>query len=139
MIAGGTGITPMYQVCRTLIQILQAADKNKDISSFYLVFANRTPDDILLKTELENFVSKKNFSFKLFFSVDRVSFINYQNWPNTWSGGRGFITEDMLLQNLPKPDENTLILTCGPPILTKNHLLPILNKIGYVNDNIFDF
>jgi len=125
MIAGGTGITPIYQ-------ILQAAHKNKDISSFFLIFANRTTDDILLKNELEDFVKSQNFAFKLYFTVDR-------DWPEDWNGGKGFITQEMLEVNLPAPSQDTLIVTCGPPVMTKNHLLPILLKIGHKNENVFDF
>jgi len=125
MIAGGTGITPIYQ-------LLQAADKNKDVTSFWLVFANRTPKDILLLTELEDFVKRKNFNFKLYFSVDR-------EWTEDWKGGKGFITQEMLESNLPQPGEETLIVTCGPPIMTQNHCLPLLLKIGHKNEFVFDF
>ena len=45
----------------------------------------------------------------------------------------------MLESNLPTPSQDTLIVTCGPPVMTKNHLLPILLKIGHKNENVFDF
>ena len=45
MVAGGTGITPCYQ-------ILQACLKNNDGTDVSLVFGNRTVRDILLKDEL---------------------------------------------------------------------------------------
>jgi NAD(P)H-flavin reductase len=35
MLAGGTGIAPMYQ-------ILQAADANKDVANFILLYSNKT-------------------------------------------------------------------------------------------------
>lgn len=44
-VAGGTGITPCYQV-------IQAGLKNGDGNSFSLIFGSRTVQDILLKDEL---------------------------------------------------------------------------------------
>ena len=47
MIAGGTGITPMYQVAKAL---LQDPEEHTTIS---LIYANVTEEDILLKDELD--------------------------------------------------------------------------------------
>lgn len=42
MVAGGTGITPLYQ-------IIQAITKNGDNVRLTLLYLNRTEDDILLQ------------------------------------------------------------------------------------------
>ena len=47
MIAGGTGITPLYQIIRTVL--LNAGDRTR----LSLLYANRTEADILLRGELE--------------------------------------------------------------------------------------
>lgn len=47
-VAGGSGITPIYQV----IKAAYDADENLPIS---LIFGNKTPDDILLRDELEHY------------------------------------------------------------------------------------
>lgn len=47
MIAGGTGITPMYQVIKA---VLKQAD---DETQLALLYANQSPDDILLFEELQ--------------------------------------------------------------------------------------
>jgi cytochrome-b5 reductase len=44
-VAGGTGITPCYQV-------IQAGLKNNDGTTHSLIFGNRSVSDILLKDEL---------------------------------------------------------------------------------------
>lgn len=46
MVAGGTGITPCYQV-------IQAALNEDDGTSLSLLFGSRTVEDILLKEELD--------------------------------------------------------------------------------------
>jgi hypothetical protein len=45
----------------------------------------------------------------------------------------------MLENNLPMPSDDTIILTCGPSVMTKNHLYPLLIKIGHKSLNIFEF
>lgn len=45
MVAGGTGITPIFQV----IQYCCENEKKEDRPGLYLLFANRTEDDILMK------------------------------------------------------------------------------------------
>lgn len=46
MVAGGTGITPCYQV-------IQAALNGDDGTSLSLIFGCRTVDDLLLKEEMD--------------------------------------------------------------------------------------
>ena len=63
-IAGGTGITPIYQV-------LQAALKNEDNTHHSLVFGNRTVSDILLRDELEALAEAHPDNFdSLYLTVD---------------------------------------------------------------------
>ena len=47
MLAGGTGVTPMYQVVNAILR--DPLDKTE----LSLIFANVTEDDILLRTELD--------------------------------------------------------------------------------------
>ena len=47
MLAGGTGITPMYQVAKALLQ------DPEEYTTISLIYANVTEDDILLKKELD--------------------------------------------------------------------------------------
>lgn len=54
-IAGGSGITPMFQVAQ---EILSNPDDKTQVS---LIFANQTEDDIILRKELDNFAKHDNF------------------------------------------------------------------------------
>ncbi|KAH8097303.1 cytochrome-b5 reductase [Aureococcus anophagefferens] len=47
MVAGGTGITPMLQIARASLR------DDGDATKFALLYANRTPGDILLRAELD--------------------------------------------------------------------------------------
>lgn len=117
MIAGGTGITPMLQIVR---QIFKESD---DQTIIYLLFANQTEDDILLRSELEELASNYSDRFKLWYTVDRPS--------DDWKYSSGFVNAEMISQHLPKPEDDTLILMCGPPPMINFACIPNLDKLGY--------
>lgn len=121
-IAGGTGITPCYQV-------IQAALLNGgDGTNLSLVFGNRTPADILMKDELINFGKNYKDKFNLFLTVDIQPDI-----VEKWEQGVGFITKDMLQKSMPAPSPDTLILYCGPPPFEKM-MKEHLTALGYGDD-----
>ena len=71
-VAGGTGITPCYQV-------IQSALKNDDGTDLTLVFGNRTTSDILLKDELLQLKENYPERFKLYLTVD-IKPDEKENW-----------------------------------------------------------
>lgn len=125
MLAAGTGITPMYQ-------ILLAAERNNDkCKEFVLFFGNRTSKDILLRQELENMSKEMKFNFKLILMID--------SHEEGWQGEVGHFNKENISKYMPKVDDATLILTCGPPKLCRDVLLPALKELGYSKENIFDY
>ncbi|KAH8067920.1 cytochrome-b5 reductase [Aureococcus anophagefferens] len=117
MMAGGTGITPMYQ-------ILQVALKDpKDKTTFSLLFANQTPDDILIKAELDALAKKYPARFSVHYTVDRA--------PKGWAGSTGFISAEMIEAHLPAASPKTLVVMCGPPPMIKFACKQNLDKLGY--------
>ena len=67
MIAGGTGITPMLQILRQVFK-----DEN-DGTQVWLLYANQTENDILLRKELEEVRDANSERFKLWYTLDRPS------------------------------------------------------------------
>jgi len=65
LVAGGTGITPMYQL------ITEILSNPRDRTAIRLIYASRTPDDILLKAELDA-LAAKHPQFKVIYTVDSV-------------------------------------------------------------------
>ncbi|KAL7626213.1 NADH-cytochrome b5 reductase [Parahypoxylon ruwenzoriense] len=102
MIAGGTGITPMLQVVRAIIRGRAAGDKTE----VDLIFANVTPQDILLKEDLDA-LAQQDAGFRVHYVLDKP--------PEGWAGGVGYVTADMITKWLPKPADDVKILLCGPP------------------------
>jgi cytochrome-b5 reductase len=138
LIAGGTGITPMYQLARHIFK--NPEDKTK----VTLVFGNVTEKDILLKKELEELENTYPQRFKAFYVLDQP--------PKEWTGGKGFISKELLKTVLPEPKEDNIkLFVCGPPPMYKaisgpkvspkdqGELEGILKELGYNKEQVFKF
>lgn len=138
LIAGGTGITPMYQLARAVFK--NASDKTK----VTLVFGNIKEEDILLKREFEDLEKEFPQRFRAFYTLDQP--------PESWQQGGGHITKELLQTVLPKPDqENIKVFVCGPPGLYKaiagakkspadqGELTGYLKELGYSQEQVFKF
>ncbi|KAK8328567.1 hypothetical protein V6Z11_A11G258800, partial [Gossypium hirsutum] len=66
MIAGGSGITPMFQVARAILE------NPKDMTNVHLIYANVTYEDILLKEELDSLVANYPGRFKVHYVLNQV-------------------------------------------------------------------
>jgi cytochrome-b5 reductase len=115
MIAGGTGITPMFQL------MAHCAAKEDRALGLHLLFANKSPEDILIEDELRTLDKEANM--KVHFTVDKGN--------AKWKGYTGFVTKQMLEETMPPPGKDTLILLCGPPVMTEKCVKPLLAELGY--------
>lgn len=141
MIAGGTGIAPMYQVIRGILE------NPKDKTNISLIFANNQRRDILLANELVEMQKIYN-NFNMYLTLLEV--------PHRWLGGIGYVNEAMISTFMPKPGEkNTKILVCGPPpmlqAISGDKLFEagkppqqgavggLLKALGYKEDQVFKY
>ncbi|XP_072047870.1 NADH-cytochrome b5 reductase 3-like isoform X2 [Amphiura filiformis] len=125
MIAGGTGITPMLQLAR------QVMKDNKDEGNVWLLFANQTEKDILVRQELEELQDGNKDRFKLWYTLDKPE--------EGWEYSSGFVSEEMLKDHMPPPGDDTIILMCGPPPMIDYACLPNLDKLGYTQEMRFAY
>lgn len=103
MIAGGTGITPMFQIIRAI------CEDTRDTTEVSLVYANQTEDSIILRQELDSFARRYPKNFKVHYMLDKP--------PAEWAFGRGFVTKDLIADQLPSPATDVKIMVCGPPVM----------------------
>jgi nitrate reductase (NAD(P)H) len=101
MIAGGSGITPIYQIFRYAFE---------DGIECEMVYCNKTEDDILLRTELENFRGVRH-------CLSRSN--------ENWNGCRGYVSKDIIGQR-----HDGLLLCCGPSSMEKL-VKDIAEQIGW--------
>lgn len=141
MIAGGTGIAPMYQVARN---ILRAPKNNTEVS---LIYCNSRKEDVLLGNEL-NELMETYPRFSPYFVLSKA--------PSDWMGGVGHINKEMIKSLMPAPNRagEALILVCGPPPFMEavsgdkdfakqppmqGELKGFLKELGYMPKMVFKF
>ncbi|XP_042507697.1 nitrate reductase [NADH]-like [Macadamia integrifolia] len=117
MIAGGTGITPIYQVIQAILK------DPEDETEMYVVYANRTEEDILLRDELDSW-AEKDERLKVWYVVGK-------SVREGWKYSVGRVTESILRENLPQGSTDTLALACGPAPMIQFAVTPNLEKMNY--------
>lgn len=104
MICGGTGITPVYQVLR------DAVLDERDSTRCVLLDGNRLEEDILLREELDGFEALG----------ERCQIVHtLTKGSDAWSGRRGRVDEELIKEYAGTPDEETMVLVCGPEAMEK--------------------
>jgi len=124
MIAGGSGITPMFQVARAILE------NPKDKTKVHLIYANVTYEDILLKEELDGLASNYPDRFKVYYVLNQP--------PEEWRGGLGFVSKEMIQTHCPAPAPDIRILRCGPPPMNKA-MAAHLEALEYTSEMQFQF
>lgn len=99
MIAGGTGITPMYQIMTAI------ARNSDDKTQVNLIYANVNEEDILLRKELDAMAKLPNF---------KVHYV-LNNPPEGWKGSAGFVNSDIIKVHTSPQSADVKLLLCGPP------------------------
>jgi cytochrome-b5 reductase len=138
LIAGGTGITPMWQLARAIFK--NPEDKTK----VTLIFGNITEEDILLKEDWEKLENEFPNRMRAFYLLDKP--------PTSWAQGSGHITKEIIEKLVPGPkEENVKVFVCGPPGLYKavagmkkspqdqGEVEGYLKELGYSKDQVYKF
>ena len=117
LIAGGTGITPCYQVLKAIAR--DPSDKTK----VALVYANNTPSDILLKDELDELAKDPRIS--VWHTVTDAE------GDENWAYSIGYVTPDMCKEHLLPVTKTAIGAMCGPPPMIKFAAIPSLEQMGF--------
>lgn len=123
MICGGTGITPVFQVLRAVMQDLQ------DPTTCVVLDGNRLEEDILCRSELDAYVALDKHKCTVVHTLSKAS--------ASWEGRRGRISED-LLKEFAAPEDASMVLLCGPEALEKSSKKILLNH-GWAESDLHFF
>ena len=123
MICGGTGITPVFQVLRAVMQDPQ------DRTTCTLLDGNRQEEDILCRRELDAFVALDRQKCNVVHTLTKAQ--------DSWTGRRGRISEDLLAEYVVADDES-MVLICGPEPMEKLAQRILLEQ-GWSESNLHFF
>ncbi|RNF00354.1 NADH-cytochrome B5 reductase [Trypanosoma rangeli] len=141
MIAGGTGITPMYQVARNVLRV------PKNTTAVSLIYANKRKEDVLLGNELNELMETCPL-FSPYYVLSKA--------PSDWMGGVGYVNKEMIKSIMPPPSSaaDSIILVSGPPPFmeavsgdkdftisppSQGELKGMLKELGYMQKMVFKF
>lgn len=110
-ISGGIGITPIRSICRDIVDRGLKTDA-------VLLYGNNTLEETAFKDELDDW-EKRCPHFRIV-HVLRCP-------PPKWSGRAGFITEELIRQEIPDYKDRRFFM-CGPPAMV--HLFDGILKRG---------
>lgn len=123
MICGGTGITPMWQVIRAVLE------NPREATELRLLYANVGEEDILFRAELDA-LARAHANFRVRYVLN--------NPPSGWTGEVGFVTKEMIDAFMPAPAADVQLLMCGPPPMVKA-LQKHLADAGHAKEAVFAF
>ncbi|KAJ2159719.1 hypothetical protein IW145_003915, partial [Coemansia sp. RSA 521] len=139
MVAGGSGITPMLQLLQHVL------DDPKDKTKLTLMYANKSEDDIILRSLLDSYAEKYPKQFRVVYTVDKAS-------TPDWKGEVGYVTKDMVQKYFPAASkDNVMMMVCGPmpmmksvsgpklPDFSQGEVDGIFKELGYKSDQVFKF
>jgi nitrate reductase (NAD(P)H) len=127
MICGGSGITPIFQVFRAVMQ--DKEDKTKCV----VLDGNRLMEDILCKADLDTFAKDNDEKCQLLYTLTKA--------PDDWEGLRGRIAAPLLKEHCERNafgQDSAMVLICGPEALEKS-VHQSLTEIGWKDDDLLFF
>ncbi|KAL3477481.1 hypothetical protein BJX99DRAFT_226301 [Aspergillus californicus] len=136
LIAGGAGITPIYQLTQGILD--NPADKTK----VTVIFGVNTEKDLLMREEFDAFKKAHPGRLDVHYTVSRPGGLQMGDGVR-----EGYVTEAMLREVMQGPGEkDSKVFVCGPPALEaalvgsgKMAAGGILGQLGYRKDMIHRF
>ena len=112
ILGGGIGGAPLRPIIQTIF------DNRNDYGKVTILWAARSPDLLVFTDEYDAWKAQPNVEMHL--TVDKA--------PEGWAHSEGLITT--LLEKIKPSPDNTVTITCGPPIMIK-FAMQSLEKLGF--------
>lgn len=130
LIAGGAGITPIYQLTQGIL------NNPEDKTAVTVVFGVNSDRDVLMRREFDEYERKFPGRFKVIYTVSNpVQGSPYQ---------KGYVTKGLLETAMPSQAGDTKVFVCGPPAMEESLLGQgqepgVLGQLGFRKDQIYKF
>ena len=120
MLCGGTGITPMFQILKAVLRDVD------DKTQIVMLYANRTENDVLLHSELDDLVEANRSRIDIHHVLSKPGKnVKFQHYV-------GRLTHELIQKHVPRGDsEGVFALLCGPQGLLEEICAPSLKTLGY--------
>ncbi|KAJ5997716.1 hypothetical protein N7522_009376 [Penicillium canescens] len=133
-IAGGAGITPIYQLVQGIL------NNPEDKTKIRLVFGVNTEQDLLLREELKDFKTRFPDRFDYLYTVSHPI---EEAGSGNGEARKGYVTEE-LLRGVVTADGDARVFVCGPPAMEEALAGSwgkdgILAKLGFRKDQVCKF
>lgn len=112
VLGGGIGGAPLRPIIQTIL------NNRKDYGKVTILWAARNPDLLVFTEEYDEWRSQPDIEMHI--TVDKA--------PEEWEHEEGLITS--LIEKINPTPENTVTVTCGPPIMIKFTMIT-LEKLGF--------
>ncbi len=119
IVSGGFAFTTL----RATIRYMLHKDNRSRYENLMVVYGARSPGELLYKEELKEWEQRDDI--ELFVTVDKGD--------KNWQGRQGFVPT--VLQEVAPSAQNAVALVCGPPIMLKFTMPPLL-KLGFSPESI---
>ncbi|KAB8067975.1 hypothetical protein BDV29DRAFT_77149 [Aspergillus leporis] len=127
-IAGGAGITPIYQLIRGIL------DNPNDKTKIKLVFGVNSEQDLLLRDELEEYKTRFPGRFDYVYAVSQLE-------GEKEGFKKGYVTEELLKGVVVEKCKGAKVFVCGPPAM--EHSLTrkqgVLDRLGFEKEQVYKF
>ncbi len=119
IVAGGFAFTTL----RSTIRYMLHEENRPRFENITVVYGSRSPGELIYKSELKEWEEKDDID--MYVTVDKGD--------ENWKGREGFVPA--VLEEVAPSSENAIILVCGPPIMLRFTMPPILD-LGFSPENI---
>ena len=119
-VGGGIGLAPLRSL------IWNCLDLRDRFGEICILYGARSVDDLVYKDELKTWRQTDG--------VQTVYTVDPGGETPEWDGEVGFVP--MVMQKIGPSSENTIVVTCGPPVMIK-FVLFALKELGFSFDSVY--
>jgi NAD(P)H-flavin reductase len=119
IVGGGFAVTTLRSTIRYLLH-----EKNRSrFKDITVLYGARSPGELIYKSELKQWEERDDIT--MYITVDKGD--------ENWKGRVGLVPN--VLKEVAPSSENGIVLVCGPPIMLKYTMLPLLD-LGFTPERI---